>query len=172
MIKCLAHITSTGFRLPNNSENPMKQCPKARRWRSATDLTSLTGSFLTTLHLQGLQGAFAHSVHVPGLCLSPCPSALKASWHQCVLEETQAWNTVELLVNGMVIFTWYKPAPVWWECAFTVVEIWGRFSSFLVFFYRFNVVIENWIVFAKRLIPLWRMLTDELKYYCSINLKY
>ncbi|KAF7655916.1 hypothetical protein LDENG_00048460 [Lucifuga dentata] len=31
-------------------------------------------------------------------------AALRARGHQCVLEETPEWNTVELLVNGLIVF--------------------------------------------------------------------
>ncbi|XP_028983366.1 UPF0728 protein C10orf53 homolog [Betta splendens] len=32
-------------------------------------------------------------------------AALSARGHQCVLEETREWNTVELVVSGEVVFT-------------------------------------------------------------------
>uniref|UniRef100_A0A3Q3KTC8 Chromosome 10 open reading frame 53 n=1 Tax=Labrus bergylta TaxID=56723 RepID=A0A3Q3KTC8_9LABR len=31
--------------------------------------------------------------------------ALRARGHQCVMEETREWNTVELVVNGELVFS-------------------------------------------------------------------
>ncbi|KAM6997387.1 UPF0728 protein C10orf53 homolog [Tautogolabrus adspersus] len=32
-------------------------------------------------------------------------AALRARGHQCVMEETREWNTVELVVNGELVFS-------------------------------------------------------------------
>lgn len=80
-----------------------------------------------SFRLQGLQGTFVQSV--PVVCLrhrdprSNCPlvAALKASGHRCVLEEASTRNIVELVVNGMVVFTCdIKQLQFGETCALTV----------------------------------------------------
>lgn len=91
--------------------------------------------------LQGLQGTFVQAVHV--LCIrqrdlgSNCPplAALEASRHQCVLEETSARRRVELVVNGMVVFTCDVKQLHFGE----TLLLWPRFGRAAVPFYFFSL---------------------------------
>jgi len=70
-----------------------------------------------TFRLQGLQGLSRHgAVRVPARRLPAITvigqtsvylstASLGARGHQCVLEETQDWNVVELVVSGEVVFS-------------------------------------------------------------------
>lgn len=63
-------------------------------------------------------------------------AALKASGHWCILEEMQPWDTVELVVNGMVILTCDIKQLQFVE---NVLLPWGRFGGDSALFYSFSV---------------------------------
>lgn len=78
------------------------------------------------------------------------------SGHRYVLEETSTRNRVELVVNGMVVFSCdIKQLQFGETCDLTVGVI-----SLYFLLNPFKVAMGNWTLFAKRLSSQWRMLTD------------
>lgn len=92
-------------------------------------------------------------------------AALRARGHQCVLEETREWNVVELVVNGVIVFSCNIKQLQFGECVALLcrhcVMIIGITVWQTVLRFPLKAEMDNWTLFAKKLLLLWRTLTED-----------
>lgn len=125
--------------------------------------------------LQGLQGMFPL---IGDYVVWPLPvitevkhrpsnlsaAALTARGHRCILEATHEWNTVELVVNGLVVFSCCIKQLQFGECVTLVCCKRAMFVTvqFKRFWFPLKAEMDNWTLSARRLWPLWMTLTEDL----------
>lgn len=80
-------------------------------------------------------------------------AALTARGHRCVLEETHEWNTVELVVNGMIVFSCCIKQLQFGECVTLARCERAMFVTiqFKLFCFPLKAEMDNWTLSARRL---------------------